>query len=116
MATTLLERLSGNVYTLLGRWELDEAWTRTNSKLADLTASRAPLVETLIGAREAHKSAVIAQKRSAAAVLVGDESDKDARTAERVAKAAEARITQLEADLEALDSATQTLQGRLLDL
>ena len=116
MATKLVERIIGNSDAALGQWERDETWTKTNRKLSELVAQRQQHTETVAGARAAHAAAVQDQKRIAAAVLVGDESDKSLRAAQREVSDAEARVSRLESDLEATVTAIQTLQGRLLEI
>jgi hypothetical protein len=116
MATTLLERLIGNRDEALGQWDGDDAWTKTKAKIAELSELRAQHIASLPGAREEARIVAATQKRNAAAVLVGDSDSKAVRAAEREAHAAEARVTQLEADIEATQTAIQTLESRLLDL
>ena len=116
MTATLLERITGQGDAALGQWERDETWTKTNLKLAELVAQRQQHTETLAGARAAHAAAVQGQKRIAAAVLVGDENDRSLRAAQREVSDAEARVSRLEADLEATETAIQTLQGRLPEI
>ena len=45
-------------------------------------------------------------------MLVGDESERSLRAAQREVSDTEARVSRLEADLEATETAIQTLQGR----
>jgi hypothetical protein len=116
MATTLLERLIGNRDEALGQWDGDDAWTKTKAKIAELSELRAQHIASLPGAREEARIVAATQKSNAAAVLVGDSDSKAVRAAEREAHAAEARVTQLEADIEATQTAIQTLESRLLDL
>jgi len=114
--TTLMERIIGNSDAALGQWERDETWTKTNLKLVELVTQRHQHTETLVGARAAHAAAVQGQKRIAAAVLVGDENDRSVRAAQREVSDAEARVSRLEAGLEATETAIQTLQGRLPEI
>jgi hypothetical protein len=114
--TTLVERIIGNGDAALGQWERDESWTKTQRKLAELLELRQQQTERLAGARAAQVAAATSHKRIAAAVLVGDETDKGLRAAQREASDAEARVARLEADLEATDTAIQTLKNRLPEL
>ncbi len=116
MATTLLERLTGNRDEALGQWDRDEAWTKTKGKVAELSALLAQQIASLPSAREEASIAAAAQKRHAAAVLVGDSDSKAVRAAERDTQTAETRVARLEADIEATQTAIQTLEGRLPDL
>jgi hypothetical protein len=111
-----VERIIGNSDAALGQWERDETWTKTNRKVAELVAQHHQHTETLVGARAAHATAVQGQKRIAAAALVGDENDRSLRAAQREVSDAEARVSRLEADLEATETAIQTLKGRLPEI
>lgn len=112
---TILERLTGTGDARLGEWERDTTYANARAKLTELETQRTQIGETLQGARAQVGVATEAQRRTAAAALIGDGDSKAAKAAERDALTATERVQKLEQDLAATELAITTLSGRLAE-
>jgi hypothetical protein len=115
MATgTLLERVGRVVggRPALGEWERDEPYQTLLAKLTELGSRREQITAELPEARAAASTSEEAQRRVAAAALLGDTDSKAVKSAERDLSAARERANKLEAELDATDRALGTLEER----
>jgi len=114
VTATLLERVAraAGVRPTLGEWDRDEAYQALLAKLTELRSRHEHITAELSEARATAGASEQAQRRVAAAALLGDADSKAVKSAERDSMAARERVDKLAAELDATARAIGTLEER----